>query len=153
MSYEIQVKEVPDRLVASVRRRASMATVGKEVSDAFHELWEAVEPVGPGLGMPGIEFLGDVGPETEWDMEIFLPVDARFEPPKGMRVRVLPGGTYTSTIHRGPYDACGPAYDALRSWIDRMGHRITGPPRELYLNDPDEAGQEAALTEILFPIG
>ncbi|HET7236237.1 MAG TPA: GyrI-like domain-containing protein [Actinomycetota bacterium] len=152
MSYEIEVKEVPDQLVASVHRRASMSTVGKEVPEAFHELAEAVGPVGFGAGMPGVEYLSEVGPDTEWDMEIFMPVAERFEPPEGMRVRTLAGRKFAATVHRGPYAECGAAYEALTSWIADSQYRMAGPPRELYLNDPNEAGQDEALTEILFPI-
>lgn len=152
MSYEIRIKEVPDQLVASVRRRASMASVGKEVPEAFRELSEAVAPVGFGTGMPGVTYLGEVSPQTEWDMEIFMPVATRFEPPEGMEVRILSGATCASTIHRGPYDEIGPAYDALTSWVGERGHQVAGPPWELYLNDPNEVGQDAALTEILMPI-
>lgn len=153
MSYEIRVKEVPDHLVASVRRRVSMVTIGKETPEAFHELADAVATVGFGPGMPGVEYLGDVGPDTEWEMEIFMPVEAPFETPEGMRVKILPGGTFASTIHHGPYAECGAAYDALRSWIATNERTIVGPPRELYLNDPKDVAQEDALTEILFPIG
>lgn len=152
MSYDVKIKEVPDQLVASVHRRVSMVTIGKETPEAFHELAEAVAPVGFGPGMPGVEYLGDVGPDTEWDMEIFMPVAAPFEPPEGMRVRILPGGRYASTIHHGPYAECSAAYDALTSWIATNGHVIVGPPRELYLNDPKEVDQQDALTEIRFPI-
>jgi effector-binding domain-containing protein len=152
MAYEIQVKEVADELVVSVQRRASMSTVGKEVPEAFHELAEAVAPIGFGTGMPGVEYLGEVEPDTEWDMEIFMPVKERFEPPEGMRVRVLPGGKCAATVHQGPYDELGGAYEALTSWIAESEYRIAGPPREQFLNDPTEVGQEEALTEILFPI-
>ncbi|HEX6230901.1 MAG TPA: GyrI-like domain-containing protein [Actinomycetota bacterium] len=152
MSYEVQVKEVPGLLVASVMRRASMATVGKEVPEAFRELAEAVTPIGFGDGMPGVEYLGEVGPETEWDMRIFMPVAGTFDPPEGMTVETLPGGTYASTVHRGSYAGLGAAYEAITAWIDANGRRVVGPPRELYLNDPNEVGEDETLTEILFPI-
>lgn len=152
MAYEVTVKEVPDVLVASVRRRASMATVGKEVPEAFHELAEAVASVGFGEGMPGVVYLSEVGPETEWDMEIFLPVAVPFDPPEGMEVRTLAGTTCASTIHRGPYEELGLAYEAVAAWIQTHDHQVAGPPRELYLNDPNEVGAFEALTEVQFPV-
>lgn len=153
MSYEVQVKEVPDLLVASVRRRASMATVGKETPEAFRELAEAVAPVGFGDGMPGVVYLGEVGPDTEWEMQIFMPVARTFDPPEGMSVGMLPGGTHASAVHRGPYAGVRAAYEAIGAWIQASGRRVSGPPRELYLNDPNEVGEDETLTEILFPIG
>ena len=107
MSYEIEIKEIPDHLVASVRRRASIANVGKEVPEAFHELMEAVGPVGYGDGMPGVVYCGEVGPETEWDMEIFMPVAAPFDPPEGMTSRSRAAGSpRRSTID--PTRSAGP---------------------------------------------
>ncbi len=152
MAYEVTLKEVPDMLVASVRRRASMATVGKETPEAFHELAEAVIPVGFGDGMPGIIYFGKVGPETEWEMEIFMPVARPFEPPEGMQVRTLAGTTCASTVHRGPYRELEPAHDAIVAWIRANDRQVAGPPRELYLNDPNEVGEDQTLTEVLFPV-
>jgi effector-binding domain-containing protein len=152
MAYEVRAEEIPDRLVASVRRHASMATVGKEIPEAFRELMQAIEPVGYGEGAPGVVYLGDVGPQTEWEMEIFIPVAAPFEPPEGMEVKTLPGATCASTVHRGPYEECGPAYEAVTAWIHEQGYEPAGPPQELYLNDPTEVGEDEALTQILFPI-
>ncbi|MFB3739600.1 MAG: GyrI-like domain-containing protein [Candidatus Velamenicoccus archaeovorus] len=153
MPYEIQVEEVPEMLVASVHRHVSMATVGTEMPEAFRQLGEAVREVGYGVGMPGAEYLGEVNPETDWEMVVFMPVARPFEPPEGMRLETLRGGTFASTIHRGRYDRCGEAYGALHAWMAEHGKQVVGPPRELYLNDPNEVGPDATEMEILFPIG
>ncbi len=55
-------------------------------------------------------------------------------------------------IHKGPYEACAPTYEKLYTWIEQNGKTITGPVREVYLNDPREVGIEEALTEIYAPI-
>ena len=56
------------------------------------------------------------------------------------------------TVHKGPYEECGPTYENLFKWIGENGKKITGPTREVYLNDPREVPKEEILTEIYAPI-
>jgi effector-binding domain-containing protein len=69
-----------------------------------------------------------------------------------VEVGVLEGGTMAATIHTGPYDASGAAYEALMTWIDDRGRQPVGPPRERYLNDPHVVGLDRAETEIEVPV-
>jgi effector-binding domain-containing protein len=154
MTYEVQVKDVPAMLVASIRTRASLATVGKEIQEAFARLGEVVGRVGFGDGMPGMitHEMPAEGSDDDMDVEIVMPIRERMEPPPGIDVRVLEGGTVASTIHRGRYDQVGRAYEALTAWIPAHGRDFGGPPREFYLNDPHQVGEEEALTEVRFPL-
>ncbi len=68
-------------------------------------------------------------------------------------IEELRGCAMASTMHRGPYDAVGAAYEALREWIRDNAMVVDGPPREIYLTDPGETPDPADLvTEIEFPI-
>ena len=67
-------------------------------------------------------------------------------------VRDLPGGVAAAVVHQGPYDDMGDAYVSVLAWIHQRGHRIVGPPREVYLNSPDDTDEDDLRTEILFPI-
>jgi hypothetical protein len=55
-----------------------------------------------------------------------------------------------TTVHRGPYEQIGPAYHTLTGWISEHGHDIAGPPREIYLNDPQMVPPEDLLTRVEF---
>jgi effector-binding domain-containing protein len=152
MTYEVREKDVPEMLVASVTRTASLATIGKEIREAFATLVEAISPVGFGAGMPGticIE-LGDERSDGTW--EIFLPVARRFEPPPGMQVKSFPATHVAFATHVGRYDEVGAVHAAIDAWIREHQRPMLGPPRELYLNDPREAGEENAVTEVQVPI-
>ena len=152
MPYEVIEKDVPEVLVASVTRVAPLATIGKEIGEAFHELMETVEPVGYGPGMPGTICLEPVDEVLDGRWEIFMPVARSFEPPEGMEVKPLPAAHVASAVHVGRYDRLGEAYEALELWAREHQREIVGPPRELYLNDPYEAGEDRAETELQFPI-
>ncbi|MGD2103445.1 MAG: GyrI-like domain-containing protein, partial [Acidimicrobiia bacterium] len=66
--------------------------------------------------------------------------------------RELEGGSMASTIHHGPYQEIAPAYHTVTGWISEHGHEIAGPPREIYLNDPQTVPEEELLTRVEFPI-
>jgi effector-binding domain-containing protein len=61
--------------------------------------------------------------------------------------------TIATTIHKGPYDQVGPAYERLTTWITGQGLHAIGPPMEAYLNDPGETTPDEYLTEIMMPVG
>jgi effector-binding domain-containing protein len=87
------------------------------------------------------------------DIEVAAPVAVAFEDTADVRGEELPATTVAWTVHRGPFDEVGPAYHTVAGWIQEHGHEVAGPPREVYLTDPDETPDEADyLTEVQFPI-
>lgn len=151
MAYDVTIKDEPDELVASIRTRIRPERIGEVIPDAFERLMGCVGPIGYGNGMPGIVMHEMREPEVA-DIEVFMPVADRFDPPEGVEVTTLRGGTMAATVHTGPYDASGAAYEALTEWIDEHGRQIVGPPREHYLNDPHVVGMDRAETEIEVPV-
>lgn len=152
MPYEVGVKEVPELLVAATTRRASLATIGKEVQEAFGTLMRVVGPIGYGAGMPGVVYHEMVDEGTDSALEVFMPVARAFDPPEGVEVKTMPAATVAFTIHRGPYDRLGRAHDAVHEWIAENDREQVGAPVELYLNDPRAVGPDEALTEVRLPI-
>jgi effector-binding domain-containing protein len=151
MTYEVIEKHEPDVLVASVTEHAALTDASRVIPAAFETLMGAVARVGYGAGMPGVVY-HEMDPQQPGDIEVFMPVTAAFEPPPGVAVKTLEGGHVATTVHRGPYDQVGDAYQALTDWMHEQGLTPSGPPRELYLNDPNEVGMEEALTEIDWPV-
>jgi effector-binding domain-containing protein len=151
MPYDVMVKEEPDELVASIRWQVAPDRLRTVIPEAFERLMVCVGPIGYGPGMPGI-VMHEMRPDEMADVQVFMPVAREFDPPEGVTVERLSGGTMAMTIHTGPYDQVGTAFEALAGWIDEHGERIVGPPREYYLNDPFVVGMDHAQTEIEFPI-
>ena len=153
MLYEVHEKDIPAMLVASITRTASTATIGKEIQEAFMTLMELVGPVGYGEGMPGTIYHGFADAHQDGTCEVFMPVARPFEPPEGVEVKMLPAARVAFTRHYGLYEALPEAHLAIETWILDTGRSMVGPPRELYLNDPHESGEENAITEVQVPIG
>ena len=93
--------------------------------DALWELWAPIE-----------QAAAEIGPDDQ-----------------GLAIKCIPAMTIATTIHKGPYDQVGPAYERLTTWITEQGLHPSGPPMEAYLNDPGEATPDEYLTEIMIPVG
>ena len=92
--------------------------------------------------------------EKNADIEVAFPISEIIETTGDGDIRVydLPGGKMAKIVHKGPYEECTLSYEKLFSWITENGKRITGPVREVYLNDPREVPPEEILTEIYAPL-
>ena len=148
--YRITIAEGPDVTIASVTAEVDLETVGAHVQAAFGTLGRTIGEAGAfGDGPPGlIVHEMDRGSMT---VEVFMPIARSFTPSPGVEIRTLPGGRVATTLHQGPYDGLGAAYQSVTAWI--ADHRLvsTGPPRERYLNDPHVAGT-VPRTRIEFPV-
>lgn len=89
---------------------------------------------------------------AEADIEVAFPIDEPVESDGPISTYELPGGRMVKGVHWGPYENCGPTYMQVFSWIEEQGLTITGPVREVYLNDPTQVMKEDLLTEIYVPI-
>ncbi|GIE82065.1 hypothetical protein Aph02nite_80150 [Actinoplanes philippinensis] len=144
MPYEVTVKVVPPVTVASVTRRAGLATIGEAVREGFGAVVGVIGTAGASPnGAPFVVYHDVIDEVTEGDVEICVPA-AGFPQ--------MPGCIVASTVHRGPYPEISPAYHAVTAWIEENGRRPAGPPREIYLNDPQTVAPADLLTEVQFPI-
>ena len=151
-SLEVEIRGVLPQPYLGKRVRTPLSDVSAAVQRGYGELFAKlaaarVAPMGP-------PFLITSGPQQgEMDIELGVPCAA---PPAGgdLYAGTLPGGRVAVVTHRGPYDAIGPTYEALSTWIAANGHAPAGPPREAYLNGPDDvAGPEGLMTELIWPLG
>jgi len=87
------------------------------------------------------------------DVEICVPLSHALPAMDEMSTRTLEAVTGVSVVYQGPYQEIGPAYEAIPRWITEHGYVVTGAPREIYLNSPDEVQDPADyLTEVVFPV-
>lgn len=153
MPYDIGTKEVPAQRVAEIRKTVAMAEIGEAVQQGFAKIMGAVTAAGAQpTGMPFVVYHTMDPTAPEWEVEVCMPVEGPFEGGGEVVAADVPGGTMAWTIHQGPYDEIGPAYEAFALWAAERGRSFAGAPRELYLNDPSESGPDTALTEIQWPV-
>jgi effector-binding domain-containing protein len=155
MSYDVAVKTVPSQHVASWTARTSLTEIGQVIGGGFGILRREVAAAGTQpTGAPFIIYYDLIDEHTEGRLEICVPVPAgtRNGPQGEVSWREISGSTVAWTTHHGPYEQIAPAYDTITRWISEQGHRIAGPPREIYLNDPQTVPAAELRTEVQFPI-
>jgi AraC family transcriptional regulator len=157
MMEEITVVEVPPQTVIGLRRRGRYDQIPRMLMELVSFAMErGVQIVGPPVFLCHEATSEDVmraNEEGTADVEVAFPIQGTVEPEGTITPYTLPGGRMAKIIHRGPYDACEPAYARLFLWIEQNGQQITGPIREVYPNDPREVPEDEILTEIYAPIG
>lgn len=158
---DIAIADIPPQTVLGMRRRGYYQ---EQIPAMIMELFLYVEQEGIEIaGMP--VFICHETPEEAMraaeegnaDVEVVIPVPAPVEitekSPKGAKCYELPGGTMVRAVHKGPYAASEATYNAIFAWISEHGREVTGPIREIYINDPAEVAEEDILTEIYVPVG
>lgn len=153
MPYEISVKEVPDQMVVSHKVEATLWTVGEEIGKGFGSMMQVVSEQGVSpTGPPFIVYHDMIVDESLGTIELCFPVAQPIDDSGDVKDAEIAGGPTATTMHKGSYSELATAYHALSTWISNHGHYPAGPPREVYLNDPNEVGQDDLLTEVSWPI-
>ena len=76
------------------------------------------------------------------DIEVCVPIAEEIPENDEIKCYELSGGKNAKIIHKGPYEASGPAYERLFAWLLENDLKLTGPIKEAYLNDPREVAPE-----------
>ena len=153
MPYSVALDEVVPQLVATTRFHTTLPGVADDVRAGFASLVralgrEGVEPIGPPLMV-----LHDViDEETDGELELCIPVARAIVGDGEVSSRQVSGGTVAVTVHHGPYLEIAPAYHVLTAWMAEHGYEVTGPPREIYLSDPQTVAPEELVTRVELPV-
>jgi effector-binding domain-containing protein len=154
---EISVVDEKPQLVAGMRRRGHYKEIAKMLPALFeYAMSQAAIIAGPPQYLwheKSVEEAQKADEAGNADIEVCVPIAAKIPESDEIRCYILPGGKNAQIIHKGPYEACVPAYERLFAWLEENGLKLTGPLREAYLNDPREVAPEEILTIIHAPIG
>jgi effector-binding domain-containing protein len=149
---EIEIVEVQPQLVLGMRRRGKYELIGEMIPMLFHFAFSNGIPIqGPPVFVcheTTFEDAERAEREGSADVEVALPISGYIEDTGDIKCYELSGGTMAKILSKGPYEECGPAYERLYSWIAENGKRVSGPLREVYLNDPNEVPPSEIITEI-----
>jgi effector-binding domain-containing protein len=152
MGYEIEIKDLEERYVATIRVRTTPNRIGPTyrelVSEVYAQLAEAaVQPPNPPFAI--YHSYGEDGV----DMEVGLPLPEPI-PTEGRVVgRELQATLAAVTWHHGSYDTIGEAHRALERWMEKEGRAPNGPPWEVYWTGPADGPDPAGWrTEVGYPI-
>ncbi|HZY42650.1 MAG TPA: GyrI-like domain-containing protein, partial [Anaerolineae bacterium] len=85
------------------------------------------------------------------DIEIGFPVSRPLPDRGNIHSGALPAGPIAVTMHIGPYDTVGPAYEALTHYAQANGYAPSGVAYEFYFSDP-QTPPEQIQTQVMFPL-
>jgi effector-binding domain-containing protein len=152
MAYDVEVKDLEERLVATVRVKTTPDRIGETFREVMPEVSAqlaaaAVQPPNPMFA------IYHSYSQDEVDMELGLPLPGPI-PTEGRVVgHELPATLAAVTWHHGSYDTIGEAFRAVEAWIEQEGKERAGPPFEVYWTGPEDDPDPAAWrTEVGYPI-
>lgn len=154
MTHHVTLTETEPFTAARVHRRIRAADLSRAIGEGFGLLFEhsaqaGATPAGP----PQVAYPGSFQPEGEFEVDLLLPTDRPTAPAGDVGTVEWPGGPAVRTLHAGPYDRLGEAYQAIEEWVRAHGRRPAGPPREIYLVGPDRTSNpKSYLTEVVMPV-
>ena len=112
----------------------------------YHRIdWESFDKKGP-VSMFKMLFL------KKWHIDMGIPVPPEAHGVYDIRMLRIEGGTFLCTVHSGPYQKVGEAYERIRSKAKSEGLTLASSSMEYYLNDPREVKPTELKTEVLVPL-
>ncbi len=154
--HEVTIVEVPAQLVIGLQTRGHYAEIGSAIGAVVqYGMSHGAEFTGGPIALMheiGKDAAVKADQEGNAVIDVAFPIARPVESSETVKCYHLPGGQMAKVVHKGPYEACEAAYDALYAWVVAHGYMISGPTREVYLNDPREVPPEELLTEIYAPI-
>jgi DNA-binding transcriptional MerR regulator len=155
MPYPIEVKEVPQMHVVSINKKVSIKNLEHYITHSIKTLvayargCDAVITEEP-LGI----YHGAVNEDSNGPVEICLPVSRVLQPTDEILSKEIPPSKVaftTITRDQAQFPDILKAYDAIYDWIRQQRHKVLGPPREIYVGDPDRVGPDDPFIEIAWP--
>lgn len=152
MTYGFAIHRIPEMPIISIREQVDEVGFPAFLARAFPELFTHVGQHGViATGHPFVIYHA-FGPDRI-DAEVCVPVAGPALVDDRIKAHVLPETMVVRTLHVGPYDELGRAYQALGEWAADHGYAPAGPHREHYLTGPDlEVPPSEYRTEIDMPI-
>lgn len=148
MSYQVEIVDRPEQTAAVLRGHAAGADIGPFLTEAF----------GSVAALVGQQRLTYTGPpfarytpteDGSFDIEAGFPVAGPATSRGRVEIITLPGGPTARTLHVGPYETVGAAYEATAGWLQEHGYVAVGTPWEAYLDGP---GTPNPRTEVCVPV-
>lgn len=154
MKYDIILKELPEVIVASMRRTIPSYDSYYEI---YPEMGRYMEEQKVECRVPEYCFTiyhDGEHKETDIDVEICeAVVDFAEDSDKVRFKRMKKIESAACTLHKGPYSTIGMAYGAVLEWIEENNYEVVGPPRESYIDGVwNKDSSDDWLTEIQIPV-
>lgn len=153
MKYDVTVKTIPERTVASVRQ--VIPNYDRE-GDLWHIFCQETAGMNIQDGDPvlctAIYYDGEYK-ESDVDVEIQKTVKGSYPGTEHVRFKTLPAVQVASATFRGSYSQIGEVNEAVAAWVRENGWAFDGRFFNIYHVSPHETrNPEEFLTEVCYPV-
>ncbi|MCW4015933.1 MAG: GyrI-like domain-containing protein [Candidatus Bathyarchaeota archaeon] len=156
MSEPFLIVNIEPKLVLGTRKIGPYKLIGELIPQVCqYAAQNGIQMIGPPIYIcheTNVEDATKADKEGTADVEVAIPILKRGKETKEITCYKLPAAKMVKTVHKGPYREEGTTYERLFVWLEKNKKTITGPIREIYLNDPHEVSEEELLIEIYAPI-
>ncbi len=153
MKYNVVLKELPERRVASVRR-----IIGDYMKEG--ELWQALMTETAPLRVQYDEpcyasaiFHDNEHKEADVDVEVQMTVKGDYPNTASVTFRTEPAMLTASATYKGGYEQMPAVNEAVAAWIRDNGYKLNGSAFNIYHVSPNETSNpEEYVTEVCYPV-
>jgi DNA-binding transcriptional MerR regulator len=155
MNYEVSIKEIPQRYVASLRK--VIPSYGDEKT-LWEQMWSETESQKQVMQMAnpayGLAVFHDEGyKEADVDVEIQISVTGKGQDTENVRFKTVEPITVASGIYKGGYENITPVNQAIAAWVTENGYDFNGAMFCIYHVSPGHDPNPANwVTEICYPV-
>ncbi|MFA9378708.1 MAG: MerR family transcriptional regulator [Lachnotalea sp.] len=153
MKYDVTLKTIPERYVASVRR----------VIPAYNQegmLWNTLmqetaqmnlQPADP---CSSLAIFHDEGfKESDADVEIQLTVKGNYSNTENVVFKTVPAVQIASATYKGSYEQLTAVHEAVANWVNDNGYEFDSPMFCIYHVSPAQTSNpDELVTEVCYPI-
>lgn len=153
MNYDVTLKQMPERQVASVR----------QVIPAYDQeqiLWNTLQRETAHLHLQvadpcySLAVYHDEGyKESEVDVEIQIAVTGSYPDTEHVRFKTVPAIQIASATYQGSYEKITEANEAVACWVRDNGYEFDGAAFSIYHVSPAQTqNPEELVTEVCYPV-
>lgn len=153
MKYDVVLKTIPERYVASVRKVIP-------AYDKEGELWGIMMSETAAQSMKiadpcyGLAVFHDEGfKESDVDVEVQMSVEGKYNDTNSVKFKTVAPVEIASATYKGSYEQLTDVHRAVANWVRDNGYEFTAPMFCIYhvspaqTNNPDEL-----VTEVCYPV-
>lgn len=152
MKYDVTLKTLPERYVASVR---DILPAYDYEGRLWHTLMKETAPLGVKQAEPCLSF-GFYHNEEESenvDVEIQMTVSGEYENTEHVIFKTMPPVRFASATYTGSYHYINEASEAVVLWMKENGYELDGVPFAIYHVSPHETqNPDELVTEMCYPV-
>ena len=153
MNYDVTVKTIPERQVASVRQIISSYEREGDLWGIFLKETASLHIQDGDPVLCSATFHDGEYKESNVDVEIQKTVRGAYPDTEHVKFKAMPAVLVASAVCKGSYDQLNEATAAVVSWVEANGYVFDGPSFFIYHVSPHETNDpEEFVTELCYPV-